>query len=111
VEVLLEQGPSSGVVPDLPEKRQFPAVASIGDKVFLCGGLNWSGLEATETCFYYSFVKQNWTRMNESLPSGPLSRSVGVAAYWDFYVIGGETTSKEATNAVMLLLSTLSLTF
>ena len=32
VEVLLDRGPSPGVVEDLPEERQFPAVAAIGDK-------------------------------------------------------------------------------
>ena len=32
VEVLLDRGPSPGVVEDLPEERQFPAVATIGDK-------------------------------------------------------------------------------
>ena len=31
---------------------------------------------------------------------GPLSRSAGVAAYGDFYILGGQTSSGEATDKV-----------
>ena len=99
VEVLLKRGPDSGIVSDLPEDRQFPVVASIEDKLFLCGGTNNSGF-AKSTCFYYSFVSQKWIELEESLPNGPLSRSAGVAAYGDFYILGGQTSTGEATDKV-----------
>ena len=98
VEVLLEKGPSLGFVPDLPAERQFPVVASIGDKVFLCGGADGL-LAAQSTCFYYSFVKGRWIEMEE-MPKGPLSRSAGVAAYGDFYIVGGQTAEGNATQLV-----------
>ena len=100
VEVLLEKGPSLGFVPDLPAERQFPVVASIGDKVFLCGGAD-SLLAAKSTCFYYSFVKGRWIEMEE-MPKGALSRSAGVAAYGDFYIMGGQTPEGNATQSVSL---------
>lgn len=99
VEVLLKRGPDSGIVSDLPEDRQFPVVASIDDKLFLCGGTNNSGI-AKDTCFYYSFVQRKWIEMEEPMPHGPLSRSAGVAAYGDFYILGGQTSSGEATDKV-----------
>ena len=34
------------------------------------------------------------------MPHGPLSRSAGVAAYGDFYILGGQTSSGEATDKV-----------
>ena len=98
VEVLLEKGPSLGFVPDLPAERQFPVVASIGDKVFLCGGAD-GYLAAQSTCFYYSFVKGRWIEMEE-MPKGALSRSAGVAAYGDFYIVGGQTAEGNATQLV-----------
>ena len=91
--------PYSGIVSDLPEDRQFPVVASIDDKLFLCGGTNNSGI-AKDTCFYYSFVQRKWIEMEEPMPHGPLSRSAGVAAYGDFYILGGQTSSGEATDKV-----------
>jgi len=102
VEVLLKRGPDSGIVSDLPEDRQFPVVASIEDKLFLCGGTNNSGF-AKSSCFYYSFVSQKWIELEESLPGGPLSRSAGVAAYGDFYILGGQTSTGEATDKVEIL--------
>ena len=105
VEVLLERGPSSGVVSDLPEERQFPVVASIGDKVFLCGGVNAS-LQAQSTCLYYTFVHAQWLKMDEEMPSGPLSQSAGVAAYHDFYIIGGSTEDVAPTKCVRRVLKT-----
>ena len=116
VEVLLKRGPDSGIVSDLPEDRQFPVVASIDDKLFLCGGTNNSGIRfdptletnkqtnnsgiAKDTCFYYSFVQRKWIEMEEPMPHGPLSRSAGVAAYGDFYILGGQTSSGDATDKV-----------
>ena len=99
VEVLLQRGPDTGIVSDLPEDRQFPVVASIDDKLFLCGGTNNSGI-AKDTCFYYSFVQSKWIEMEEPMPHGPLSRSAGVAAYGDFYILGGQTGTEEATDKV-----------
>lgn len=37
------------------------------------------------------------------MPHGPLSRSAGVAAYGDFYILGGQTSSGEATDKVEIL--------
>ena len=101
VEVLLERGPSLDVVPDLPVQRQFPVVASIADKVFLCGGAD-EVMEAKSTCFYYSFVKKRWIEMDEEMPKGALSRSAGVAAYGDFYIMGGQNDTGAATQLVSL---------
>ena len=98
VEVLLEKGPSLDVIPDLPEERQFPVVASIKDKVFLCGGSD--GNQSKSTCFFYSFTQRQWIEMDEPMPNGNLSRSAGVAAYGDFYILGGQTQDGEPTQAV-----------
>ena len=98
MEVLLEQGPSLGVVSDLPEERQFPVVATLAEKVFLCGGI--SGIEPRSTCFYYSFPKSDWIMMDNELPNGPLMKSAGVAAYGDFYILGGQDRDGEPTQAV-----------
>ena len=87
------------VVPDLPVQRQFPVVASIADKVFLCGGAD-EDLVAKSTCFYYSFVKKRWIEMDEEMPKGALSRSAGVAAYGDFYIMGGQNDTGAATQLV-----------
>lgn len=104
VEVLLEQGPSSDVMPDLPEERQFPVVTSIEDKVFLCGGTDSTGFVAKETCFYYSFWKGEWIEMKEKImPNGPISRSAGVSAYGDFYILGGQTQDGQPTDKVEIL--------
>lgn len=107
VEVLLERGPSLDVIPDLPEERQFPVVASIGDKVFLCGGTDGFGV-AKSTCFYYSFYQGKWIEMDNGLPKN-ISRSAGVAAYGDFYILGGQMENGEPTNAVRNICARLSL--
>ena len=114
VEVLLKRGPDSGIVSDLPEDRQFPVVASIDDKLFLCGGTddsNSTSVSAKATCFYYSFVKRQWIEMEEGLPHGPLSRSAGVAAYGDFYILGGQTSTGEPTDKVNSIISVFKILF
>jgi hypothetical protein len=107
VEVLLDRGPSCDVVSDLPEERQFPSVATFGDQLYLCGGLD-ENLQAKSTCFYYKFVGQEWFKMESGLPSGPLSRSAGIGAYWDFYFMGGDTDLNETTDTARSFISTKS---
>ena len=38
--------------------------------------------------------------MNKGLLNGSISRSVGIAAYWDFYILGGENDQGVYTNYV-----------
>ena len=104
----MDRGPSIGEIEELPEERQFPAVASIGDKVFLCGGSDFQD-NTKSTCYYYNFVRRNWTVMNKGLPQGSLSRAVGLAAYWDFYILGGESAKNGPTNYVRFRMTFMSL--
>ena len=38
--------------------------------------------------------------MEKEMPKGALSRSAGVAAYGDFYIMGGEDISGSSTQSV-----------
>ena len=60
-------------------------------------------IQPKQSCFYYNFIKRTWIAMNEGLQRGPLSRAVGLAAYWDFYVLGGESAQGVPTNYVSLV--------
>lgn len=84
-------GTSWTVLPVLPSARAGHTSVVVGDKMYVCGGLNAAGSAATTLVECYDFVAGTWST-KASMP-GPMTFGDGCAVGTDIYMFGGMTSS------------------
>lgn len=79
------------VLAALPTARAGHTSVVVGDKMYVCGGLNAGGGAATTLVECYDFVAGTWS--TKAAMPGPMTFGDGCAVGTDIYMFGGMTSS------------------
>lgn len=105
VEIVGRNGQSiSNLIPDIPSNLAYKnrAAATLGLKIFACGGLCSEGTSTTPQCMYLNFDNLMKLQWKTDVPpmATPRSDASAVGSYGELYVMGGSSADGNKLDSV-----------